>query len=305
MPAAGQYFPITPVKVLDTRSGVGGVTVAPLAAGASATFPVWGVGGVPDRGAADVYAVINVVNPQATGCIDDYSADADDPGICTVSYEAGQNTSDSDVVQVSASGYVTVTNESSGSTDVAVTAMGYYQNDQQAATGNAAGQTYVPMSQAQIVDTRSGLGAPAAQIPAGGSLTVQVTGNGSVPAGADGAALFIGAANASQTGYLSAYPTGGTSSSVAILSYVPGRTVHDLYFGALSASGQLTLVNQGNAPVDMMVGVQGYLLDPSASPAGNSYQDVTEQRIADTRYGIGGISRNSDPRRTTTSPRRC
>ena len=39
----------------------------------------------------------------------------------------------------------------------------------------------------------------------------------------------------------------------------------------------------------MMVGIQGYLLGPSASPAGNSYQDVPELRIADTRYGTGGI----------------
>lgn len=289
MPAAGQYFPITPVKVLDTRDGTGGVAAAPLASGATATFLVGGVGQVPDGGVADAYVVINAISPQASGCLDDYDADLSDPGICTVSFRAGENFSVSDIVQVSDSGYVSVTNTSTGATDVAVTVLGYYQNGDLRTNGDTAGDTYVPLRQSDIVDTRSGLGAPQAQIPAGGSLTVQVTGKGGIPASAPGAALFIGAANASQAGYVSAYPTGSTASNLSILSYVPNRTVHDLYFGALSSAGQLTLVNQGPSPVDLMVGVQGYLLGPSASPAGDTYQDVPELRIADTRYGTGGI----------------
>jgi hypothetical protein len=185
------------------------VTAAPLAAGATATFLVGGVGQVPDGGVADAYVVINAISPQYSGCIDDYDADLSDPDICTTSFEAGQNATTSDIVQVSASGYVSVTNESGGPTDVSVTVMGYYQNGDMATNGDTAGDTYVPVSQTQIVDTRSGLGAPNAQIPAGGTLTVQVTGNGGVPANAVGAALYVGAANASSSGYVSAYPAGG------------------------------------------------------------------------------------------------
>lgn len=166
-----------------------------------------------------------------------------------------------------------------------MTVMGYVQNSD----APAAGESYVPVSQAQIVDTRSGLGAPQAQVPAGGSLTVQVAGAGGVPSDAAGAAVFIGAANASVAGSVSAYPTGGSSSSLAVLSYSSSRTVHGLYYGALSPSGQLTLVNQGSAAVDLMVGVQGYLVSPASSEAGGSYQDVAEQRIIDTRYGNGGV----------------
>ena len=118
---------------------------------------------------------------------------------------------------------------------------------------------------------------------------MQVSGNGGVPADAAGAALYIGAANGSQAGYVSAYPTGGTASSFSILSYTSGETDHDLYLGAVSASGQLTLVNQGAAAVDLMVGVQGYLVSPSASEAGAAYQDVAESRIVDTRSGNGGV----------------
>jgi len=143
--------------------------------------------------------------------------------------------------------------------------------------------------EADIVDTRSGLGAPHKQVPPGGSLTVQVTGAGGVPSGAPGAALFIGAANATEAGYVSAYPAGGPPSSLSMLSYSPNRTTHDLYFGALSSGGQLTLVNQGAVPVDLLVSVQGYLVSPSTIEAGSAYQDVPEDRIADTRFGTGGV----------------
>jgi hypothetical protein len=256
MPAGGQFFPVAPVKALDTRNGTGGVPVASLAAGATVSFPVEAVGQVPESGVSDVYVMINAISPQASGCLHDYNADGDDPGICTVSFQAGQNATSGDFVQVGAGGYVSVTNSSPGPADVAVTVMGYVQ-DENAVT---AGQTYVPLRLAQIVDTRSGLGAPDAQIPAGGSLTVQVTGSGGVPSDAAGTAVYIGAANASAAGFVSAYPAGSPSSSLAVLSYGPARTIHGLYFGALSSSGQLTLVNQGSVAVDLMVGVQGYLV---------------------------------------------
>jgi len=285
MPAAGQFFSVAPVKVMDTRDGAGGVPSAPLGAGGTVSFPVIGAGQVPPGGVSDVYVVISAISPAGAGCLHDYSSDIADPGICTASFQAGQNVTVSDIVQVSSAGKVSVTNASSGTTDVSVTVLGYYQD----ASGQAAGETYVPLTQADIVDTRSGLGAPKVQIPAGGSLTVQVSGNGGIPSDAAGAALFIGAANASQAGYVSAYPAGGTPSSLSIISYSPNRTIHDLYFGALSSTGQLTLVNRGPVPADLMVGVQGYLVSPAAGEAGNGYQDVPESRIVDTRYGTGGV----------------
>jgi len=290
MPASGQYFPITPVKVLDTRNGTGGVPTGPFSAGATATFPVWGAGQVPDGGAVDVYVVIHTFSSQDSGCIQDYNPDIGNPGICTASYQAGVDNTDSDIVQVSdSSGDMSVTNNSAGNTGIAVTVMGYYQNGDLATNGDISGETYVPVPVAQIVDTRHGLGAPEAQIAGGSSLTIQVTGFGGIPTDALGAALFVGAAGATAPGFVTAYPTGATDASEAILSYAPQRIVRDLYFGALSSDGKLTLVNHGSNPVDLMVGSQGYLLGPAASPAGNAFQDVPETRIVDTRSGTGGV----------------
>jgi hypothetical protein len=265
-----------------------------MAGGSTDTFPVEGVGGVPATGVTDVYVVINVIGPSANGCIDDFSPDIGDPNICTTTFDAGNNVTDSDIVQVSSSGDISVSFNSYGvaaTAGVVVTIMGYYQDQ----SGATAGDTYVGLPVVPLVDTRNGTGAPKAQIPAKGSLTVQIGGQGGVPSGVPGAAVYIGAANASAAGYVSAYPTGGTVSNLSLLSYVPGQVVRDLYFGALSSTGQLTLVNQGNAPVDLIVAVQGYLADPSATTAGSTYQDVSEVHIADTQNGLGGVGATPIP----------
>jgi len=75
-------------------------------------------------------------------------------------------------------------------------------------------------------------GAPQAQIPVSGTLTALVTRLDGVPSNAAGAALTIGAKNATTTGYVSAYPAGGTAYSLSLLSYVPGQAARDLCLGA-------------------------------------------------------------------------
>ena len=54
-------------------------------------------------------------------------------------------------------------------------------------------------------------------------------------------------------------------------------------------------MNQGSAPVDLIVAVQGYLADPSASAAGSTYFDVPELHIADTQNGLGGVGSTPVP----------
>jgi hypothetical protein len=153
------------------------------------------------------------------------------------------------------------------------------------------GDTFVSVPYGGIIDTRTGYGDPLGQgqIPAGGSVTIQVTGAAGIPGDANGAALYLGAANASQSGWVSAYPAGSSDPGTPMVSYTPGHTVRNLFYGSLSSSGQLTLTNHGTAPVDLMAAAQGYLVSPTAAEAGGTFVSVTPQRIADTRYGTGGV----------------
>src|SRR5262249_22806936 len=86
IPDAGQYVPISPVKVLDTTDGTGGVTVSPLASSGSVNFQVTGVGAIPDDSVAAVFAEITVTGPTSTGCIQVSAGDATNPGICEASF---------------------------------------------------------------------------------------------------------------------------------------------------------------------------------------------------------------------------
>lgn len=289
MPAAGQFVPLTPVTVLDTRNGTGGVAVAKVAAGATVTFPVTGIGSIPATGVSDVFEEISALNVTGSGSLDAYNADDDDPGIWTLPITAGQSSTVADMTQVGLGGYVSVTNEAAtGAADVVVRVMGYVQ------TGDAttAGDTYVALPDHGVLDTKTGLGDPngIAEIPSGGSVTFGVTGQG-VPADADGVAIYLGtAADATVAGFLSVSPAGATDPGARVLDYQPGQQVHNLYFGAMSSSGQLTLTNHGGAPVDVRAAVQGYLVSPTASEAGDTYTSVAPARIVDTRTGNGGVA---------------
>ncbi|HET9895477.1 MAG TPA: fibronectin type III domain-containing protein, partial [Streptosporangiaceae bacterium] len=291
LPAAGQFFPVSPVEAMDTRSGIGGVALSPLSANETVTFPVEGVGGVPDNGVSAVLVELSAYGPTQSGGLEDFDPDGSNPAIWTVPLGQGESNTVSDVVQVSASGYVSVTNDSSGTTDASVTVLGYVQDE----TAQQAGDLYAPLPYAGILDTRSGLGAPRAQIPAGGSLTFQVTGVGGVPADAAGVAVYLGVSNESQSGWVSAFAADRSDPGLRVLSYQPTDKVRNLYVGPLSASGQLTVVNHGSAAVDMMAAVQGYLISPMASELGDTYNAVTPQRIADTRNGTGGVPATSIP----------
>ena len=103
MPAAGQFVPITPVTVLDTRNGTGGVATAPVAAGATVTFPVEGVGGIPATGVSDVFEEIGGFNVTGTGALEAYNAD-DSPSSWTVPITSGQASTVADMTQVSQGG---------------------------------------------------------------------------------------------------------------------------------------------------------------------------------------------------------
>jgi len=218
MPGGGQFFPVTPMTALDTRDGTGGVAVAPIGAHSTLTFPVTGIGDVPASDVSDVFVVISALSPTDTGALEAYNADIANPGIWTVPLTAGEDNSVSDMTQVSAGGYISIHNASAGTTDAVVRVMGYVQTSD----STTAGETYVPLPYSSVMDTRTGLGASEAQIPAGGSLTFQASGTTGVPTDAAGAAVYLGVADETASGWISAYPAGSTDPAVRV-SQLYGR----------------------------------------------------------------------------------
>jgi hypothetical protein len=144
-------------------------------------------------GVTAVAVVVTTLAPTAAGCIVDYSATSPNPGICNTSFQPTENVTVTDIVAVGTNGDLSVANQSTGTVGVAVSVIGYFSD----ATLQQPGETYVGLPETLLADTRSGVGAPEGQIPAGGTITVQVSGQDGIPDDAGGVAMFLGAANAS------------------------------------------------------------------------------------------------------------
>lgn len=153
-------------------------------------------------------------------------------------------------------------------------------------TAGAAGG-YHALVPARILDTRAGSGYQSAgqRLASGGSLTVQVAGQGGVPAsGATAAILNLTATGPDHDGYLTAYPAGGSRPLASNLNFAAGQTVANLVEVALGQDGQVT-VYSGPGAVDVVADVQGWV-GPSAGGAG-LYNPLPPARVADTRTGSG------------------
>jgi hypothetical protein len=124
--SAGTLGALAPVRLLDTRSGIGGLTTA-LAPHESRTVVVRGRGGVPLAGTGSLILNVTVTSSTAPGYLTVYGA-AVRPGVSNLNFTKGQIVPNLVVTQVSASGTVTFNNFSTGSVDVLADVSGYIPN---------------------------------------------------------------------------------------------------------------------------------------------------------------------------------
>jgi hypothetical protein len=127
--AAGSLFVgVTPVRILDTRDGTGGVST-PLGPGATIAMQVAGQGGVPPMTAATpptaVVLNITVTGPSAPSYLAAWPDGTQQPLASDLNYVAGQTVPNLVVVKVAADGKVDLFN-AFGSTQVVVDVVGWY-----------------------------------------------------------------------------------------------------------------------------------------------------------------------------------
>ena len=112
----GEYSPVAPTRLLDTRTGVGGVSAA-VAPGQTVKLPIAGTAGIPTTEVAAVY--VNVVAVQATGSghLQLFGAGMGEPDTSNVNFTAGYSRSAASVVPLGDDGAIEIHN---GSSTVAV-----------------------------------------------------------------------------------------------------------------------------------------------------------------------------------------
>jgi len=245
-PSAGVFTPLTPARLLDTRSGVG-APVAKVGPGQTLVLQVTGRGGVPASGVGAVSVNITATRPTVGSFLTVWPNGQARPTASILNFGAGKTIANSTVVGVSSTGKLSIFN-STGSTDVLVDVSGWFP------TGGA----FRALTPARLLDTRSGVGAPMAKVGAGQTLVLQVTGRGGVPASGVGAvSVNITATRPTAASYLTAWPNGQSRPTASILNFAANQTIANSTIVGVSSAGRVSIYNSSGS-TDMLVDVSGW-----------------------------------------------
>jgi hypothetical protein len=299
-PTGGAFHAMSPVRILDTRTGLG-IGNGPIRAGdgrldepnpffrrdeaANHELKVTGLNGIPEAGVSAVLLNVTASGPTDPSFLSLYPKPPrfgnlyDDQA----SYGAPPTTSNLNVLPyidvpnmvvapVGAGGKIRIYNFA-GTSHLIADVAGWI--DSSGAMSGGSGFTGV--SPVRLLDTRTGFGGTGGTFTAGQERTLHVAGANGVPADATSVVLNVTGANAAGVGWAAAYPAGEPRPTVSNINLSPGRTRANLAVVKVGDGGDVRLlVAETNA--DVIVDVYGYF-----SASGGMVTPIAPQRIADTR----------------------
>ncbi len=272
---AGDYVPLNPFRVLDTRSNVGGRRV-PLGAGTTVEIQATGLGGVPISGVTAVAMNVTATGGTTPSYLTIWPKGDTRPVASSLNWTPGKTVPNLVVIKPGSGGKVNVWNES-GEVHAIADVVGYFRD-----TDN---DRLLPLSPYRLLDTRNGVGAAAGKVGPGQTLDLQVTGvaNSGVPGeGVDAVVLNVTVDQPTEVSYLTVWPTGEAFPIASSLNYVPDQTVPNLVIAKVGAGGKVSLYNAFGS-THLLADVVGCF---SASALGRHHA-VGPTRILDTRLGLG------------------
>ncbi|MHB1892594.1 MAG: C39 family peptidase [Candidatus Dormibacteria bacterium] len=276
--AGSVYTALPPTRLLDTRAAQ--QSLGPTSSTNLTVTGTFGSAVVPEN-ASSVVLNVTVTDTTAPSYLTVFPTGSGRPDISNLNWTANETVSNLAIVQVGAEGEVTFYNDA-GQVAVIADLEGYFALPGSSASGGS----YVPLSPSRIADTRAGSGAPYAgtKLQADSSLTIQVTGVGSVPAsGVAAVMLNITVTNTTATSYLSVFPEGEPRPGTSDLNWGATETVAHRALVPINGSGQIVLYNRSGS-ADVIVDTNGYFTSgASGLEAGGLYIALTPTRLLDTR----------------------
>lgn len=271
--ARGTFTPLSPVRVLDTRTALGAQRF-PVGPRRAISVQVRGVGGVPSSGVAAV--ALNVTATEATlgGFLSVHPTDVARPNASNLNMVPGQTIPSLVIAKVGPDGRACIYNDS-GTTQVIADVVGWF------ADGTASGASLTALAPARVLDTRRGLGAPGA-LGERASIDVPIAGLGGVPAsGASGVVLNV--TTDRPTGvrsYVTVWPTGQARPDASSLNMVAGETAPNLVFARVGTNGRVSFYNDLGS-THLIADVLGWFgTTPGAS---GNFTPLAPSRVLDTR----------------------
>ena len=291
------FVGLLPERRVDTRSGLGGrstrVTPAsPLVipvAGLAARLPDGTPVSVPDDAVAAAVNV-TVTRASARGYATIWPCGTPRPLASNVNFTSTIPTGNGVIAPIGEDGTICV--HTSTSADVIVDLAGYFGGpDDSTAAGEA---PFTASTPTRLVDTRDGLGTPAAPVQADQSLRIQVRGaalddpTGSsntleIPDDASAVAMNLTVVRPSANGFATVWPCGSDRPLASNLNYVAGRNRANAVVAPIGADG--TVCVSVNRASHVVVDVAGWFRggdDPS-------FVGAVPERLVDTRFAVGPL----------------
>ncbi len=272
-----RFVPVTPTRLLDTRIGLG-APAAQLGSGGQIDLQISGAGPIP---ATDIEAVVlNVTATEARGAgfVTVFPAGTARPNASNLNLEfAGQTAPNLVVVDVGANGRVSLFTQAG--THLVADVAGYFV----ASPAARDGRFVAAANPTRLLDTRVGVGAPAARLPANGQIDLTVLGAGPVPAsGVSAVVLNLTGVIASSRGFVTAWPAGSGRPVASNLNLDFLETRPNLVIVPVGNGGRISLFTQPS--VDLVADVIGWFTDGTAdSSASGLFVPLSPTRLLDTR----------------------
>ena len=274
---AGQYYPITPFRICDTRQvGVGvspnqcnnSTSNNPIPPNQTINIQMEGVGSIPSSGVSSVAVNITAIDPTTSGggFLTAFPTGTTLPNVSNLNFNTGQTVPNRAILKLSTTGSISVYNFN-GYTNLAVDVVGFYT----AGSGSSVGSLFVPVSPVRICDTRvidqplvesnqCNLSGP--QTLSSGSVeNVQVSGVDSIPTNISAVVANVTVTDTDANGgYLTIYPSTNTLPNISDLNWNSGVTIANNCIITLSSLGTFSAYNY-TGTADIIVDVNGYFVE--------------------------------------------
>jgi len=254
---AGTFTPLTPARLLDTRSG-NGAPAAAVGPGAAIDLQVTGRGGVPATGVGVVVLNVTVTRPSTDGNIQAYPGGTPGTETSSLNFVPGQTIPNMVTVKVGTAGTVTLKNNSAGTVHLVADVAGYYLTGRGVVPGS-----FSPLERpTRVLDTRNGTGGPVGPIPAGGVTTVPLSQLPVVVSAPAAVVMNVTVTQPTWDGSVVAFPAGATPPLASNVNFVAGQTIPNLVIvKAADQTGLVSLKNNAiQGTVHLVVDVAGYFI---------------------------------------------
>ncbi len=163
------------------------------------------------------------------------------------------------------------------------------------AAAAASGGLFTSLRPSRLLDTRSGVGAPAAKVGPGGTVHLQVGGRGGVPStGVVAVLLNVTVTWPSQQGHVTVHGDGTAVPGTSNLNFVAGQTVANLVVTPVGSNGKVSLENSSGGSTHLLADIEGYYLAGTPTEPG-AFASLAPARILDTRAGVGAPTARVGP----------